>query len=235
MSVRLQKFLAQAGFCSRRKAEEYIRAGRVRVAGRVVDEPWFGVVTGQEVRVDDRVLRLESKVYLLLNKPAGYVTTMSDPQGRPTVTELLGAVKERVYPVGRLDFDTEGALILTNDGDFADRILHPRNEVPRTYQVRVKGYPEKILIAKLRRGVDIEGHRTSPARINKIAVNASGSIWEVIIHEGRKRQVRLMFAAIGHPVIHLRRVAYGGLGLGRLAAGRFRHLNPADLAAIIRG
>jgi len=232
MSLRLQKFLAHAGFCSRRKAEDYIKAGRVRVDGQVVVEPWFAVEPGAEVRVDGRRLAIESKLYLLLNKPTGYVTTMRDPQGRPKVSDLVKSIPERVYPVGRLDFDTEGALILTNDGDFADRILHPRNEITRTYQARVKGHPVRRMIEKLRRGVEIEGRRTWPAKVRKLSVTSAESTWEVIIHEGRKRQVRLMFDAIGHPVFHLRRVAYGGLKLGSLPPGKFRILNRADLAAI---
>jgi len=232
MSMRLQKFLAHAGFCSRRKAGEHIMAGRVRVNGVVVTEPWHPVGAGDQVTVDGRPVRLEDKVYILLNKPAGYVTTVRDPQGRPTVMDLLAGIPERVYPVGRLDHDSEGALILTNDGDFADRILHPRNEIPRTYRVWVRGAPAREDVRRLREGIEIDGRMTWPARVRTVGRWQSGRVLEVIIHEGRKRQVRRMFAAIGHPVERLMRIAYGGLRLGRLAPGRFRRLAPHDLDTI---
>lgn len=233
--MRLQKFLAHAGFCSRRKAAEHIAAGRVRVNGAVVTEPWFEVRDGDEVTAAGRRVRIEDKVYLLLNKPAGYVTTVRDPQGRPTVMDLVAAVRERVYPVGRLDHDSEGALILTNDGDFADRILHPRNEIPRTYRVWVRGAPAREDLRRLREGIELDGRVTWPAEIMAAGRHRSGRIFEVVIHEGRKRQVRRMFAAIGHPVERLIRVAYGGLRLGRLAPGRFRRLSPPDIAALFSG
>ncbi|MFA6466132.1 MAG: pseudouridine synthase, partial [Desulfurivibrionaceae bacterium] len=174
----------------------------------------------------------EEKIYLLLNKPRGYVTTLHDPQGRPIVTSLLTGITSRVFPVGRLDFDTEGALILTNDGDFAESILHPRFEIERTYQAEVRGLPTPGKIRMLKEGFELEGKKTWPAKVRVIAKEPTTTTMEITIHEGRKRQVRMMFAAIGHRVLALKRIAYGGLRLGGLPTGKYRRLTPADLALI---
>lgn len=231
---RLQKILAKAGLASRRNAEELIRQGKVTVDGKVVTEMGCRVDPDKQVVAFEGLpLRQEEeKVYLLLNKPRGYVTTLHDPQGRPIVSSLLKGITSRVFPVGRLDFDTEGALILTNDGDFAERILHPRFEIERTYQAKVRGLPSREKIHLLEEGLELEGKKTWPARVRIIAREPAATTLEITIHEGRKRQVRLMFQAIGHRVLELKRIAYGGLKLGALPTGQYRRLTPADLAFI---
>jgi len=229
---RLQKVLAAAGVCSRRQAETLISAGRVSVDGQVVTTLGSKVdPTRHKISVDGRLLSQAKTdlVYYLLNKPRGYVTTMSDPQGRPLVTSLLKGVRARVFPVGRLDIDTSGALILTNDGELTQKILHPSNEINRTYLARVNGKPSPAQLDSLRRGIILEGRKTWPAQIRVMGSDRETSSIEITIHEGRKRQVRKMFAAIGHPVLELARTAYARLGLGNLPIGRFRELTPKDL------
>ncbi len=236
MHERLQKVLARAGICSRRKAEAHILAGRVRVDGRVVTTLGVKVDPAcQRIEFDGRpVLLPEEKLYLLLNKPRGVVCTLHDPQGRPTVVSLLAGVRQRVFPVGRLDVDTEGALILTNDGEFAHRILHPRFGVARTYRAVVRGLPDPLALDRLRHGVLVDGRRTRPAsKVRIVRRLASGCELELTIHEGRKRQVRKMCAAVGHPVLFLRRIAYGGLRLGSLPVGGYRFLSSEDRARLL--
>lgn len=231
---RLQKILARSGLASRRAAETLIRQGRVTVDGKIVTEMGFRADPDKQVvACDGRPIRVaEEKIYLLLNKPKGYVTTLHDPQGRPIVTSLLAGISARVFPVGRLDFDTEGALIMTNDGEFAQRLLHPSFEIKRTYQATVRGLPTGAKLRLLEEGVEIEGRKTWPARLRIVARGADATTVEITIHEGRKRQVRKMFAAIGHPVKALRRVAYGGLRLGDLSPGKYRILTKAELTEI---
>ena len=234
MQERLQKVLARAGIASRRKAEELIRQGKVRVDGKVVSEMGTRVdPENQRIECDGvQVISEERKVYILLNKPAGYLSTVDDPQGRPIVTDLLAGVNERVYPVGRLDFDTEGALLLTNDGEMAQKVLHPSHEVNKTYVAEVKGNPHKKELAALSRGIVLEGRKTWPAAIEVIEAGPRSSSIKITIHEGRKRQVRKMFEAIGHPVVKLKRLAYGKLELGNLDAGKFRFLNKNEIKSI---
>lgn len=235
MEERLQKILAGAGICSRRQAEKLILAGRVRVDGRVIKE--LGVkadLAYQRVEFDNKPLPKPALVCYLLNKPRGYVTTMKDPQGRPIVSSLMKGVKERVFPVGRLDLDTEGALLMTNDGDLAQRILHPSNEIKKTYQARVSGRPSPKKIAELEQGIMLEGKKTWPAKLRIVKSHAASTTIEIIIHEGRKRQVRVMFAAIGHPVLELKRTAYGKLGLGVLRVREFRELSAKELQKIFK-
>ena len=234
MEERLQKILARAGVASRRKSEELIQQGRVRIDGQVVSDMGVRVDANRHrISVDGKELAgAEEKVYYLLNKPKGYVTTLHDPQKRPIVTDLLKNVPQRVFPVGRLDLDTEGALILTNDGEFADRILHPRNEVRKTYLAEVSGHPSPDKINELAAGIMLEGRRTSPARITLVRKGKITSTYRVVIHEGRKRQVRKMFEAIGAPVVNLKRLAYGNLPLGNLKTGTYRVLYAHDLALI---
>ncbi len=236
MKERLQKVLARAGICSRRKAEAHILAGRVRVDGEVVATLGVKVDPAcQQIEFDGQPVRLpEEKLYLLLNKPRGVVCTLHDPQGRPTVVSLLAGISQRVFPVGRLDVDTEGALILTNDGAFAHRILHPRFEIPRTYRAVVRGMPKASALDRLRHGVLIDGSRTHPAKVRIVRRLAGGCELEMTIHEGRKRQVRKMCAAVGHPVVFLRRIAYGGLALGGLPVGHYRMLSPQERARVFR-
>src|SRR4051812_2777654 len=209
---RLQKILSAAGVASRRLSEELILQGRVSVNGETVRE--LGTKADpatDEIKVDGRRIKTaQRKRYVLLNKPRGYITTRSDPQGRPTVMDLLQGVKEYVYPVGRLDYDSEGLLLLTNDGELATRLAHPRHEVDKVYQARVRGVPDDHVLDRLAKGVTIDGRRTAPARVraSEPIVRESGehTIVELTIHEGRQRQVRKMFEAVGHPVVRLKRV-----------------------------
>jgi 23S rRNA pseudouridine2605 synthase len=232
--VRLQKFLAQCGIASRRKAEEFIAAGRVAIDGQVIREMGISIIPGKvRITCDGKpVAARERLVYYLLNKPKGYVTTLSDPQGRPIVTSLIKGSDARLFPVGRLDLDTEGALILTNDGELAQKIQHPSHTTDKTYEALVKGCPGKDSILRLERGVLLEDKRTSPARVMILSRKGRNCLMQIIIHEGRKRQVKKMFDHIGHPVLHLKRTAYGKLPLGRLAIGDYRQLNPSELKKI---
>ena len=234
MLERLQKVLAKAGVASRRRAEELIRQGKVRVDGKVVTEMGTKVdPKTQDIECEGIPLASqEEKVYILLNKPSGYLSTVDDPQGRPIVTDLLNNIKERVYPVGRLDLDTEGALLLTNDGELAQKILHPSHEVNKTYVAKVKGLPGKKKLAALSICIELEGMKTWPASIEVLKTKAQSATIQITIHEGRKRQVRKMFEAIGHPVLELKRIAYGQLELGELGPGKYRLLTPGDIKFI---
>jgi 23S rRNA pseudouridine2605 synthase len=236
MQERLQKILARAGIASRRKAEELIREGKVRVDGRVVRE--MGTQVDPETQKIEcegiPVTSREKKIYILLHKPVGFLSTVHDPHGRPIVTDLLQGIKERVYPVGRLDLDTEGALLLTNDGELAQKILHPSHEVNKTYVAKVKGKPDTQKLAILARGVAIDGKKTWPAHLQVLQTEAQTTTIRIVIHEGRKRQVRRMFEAIGHPVLELKRTAYGKLELGKLAPGKYRRLTSRDIEMIFR-
>ena len=232
---RLQKIIACAGICSRRKAEEYIAAGRVTVDGRVITALGFKIDPAQAmISVDGRPVRQEGKkIYLLLNKPPGYVTTLSDPQGRPIVTDLLPPqIKTRLFPVGRLDLDSEGALLLTNDGALANKIQHPKFEVKKTYEASVKYLPTADDLRRLEDGIIVDGQKTWPAKTRVLRRTKTEAVIEIIIHEGKKRQVRKMFQAVGHPVLRLRRTAYGGLQLGNLAQGKCRFLTEKDVTNI---
>ena len=233
--IRLQKYLAECGIASRRKAEQLISNGEVSVDGETITEMGYKLDPArQEVRFRGTpVLPKKTHTYILLNKPKGYVTTMSDPQGRPVVTSLLKNVDTRVFPVGRLDIDTEGALLLTDDGELAHKILHPRHESTKTYEVVAKGFISRSKIRKLEQGIEIDGRNTWPARISQVRKQGSACRLEISIHEGRKRQVRKMFAAIGHPVINLKRIAYGTLQLGSLKSGAYRFLSPADMKKVL--
>jgi 23S rRNA pseudouridine2605 synthase len=236
MQQRLQKILAKAGIASRRKAEELIKEGKVRVDGKVVTEMGTKVdPDAQDIECDGiHVAAREKKIYILLHKPAGFLSTVHDPQGRPIVTDLLPQVKERVYPVGRLDLDTEGALLLSNDGELAQKILHPSHEVNKTYVAKVKGKPNTKKLAALSRGITLEGRKTWPADIEVLQTEPQATTIKIIIHEGRKRQVRKMFDAVNHPVLQLKRTAYGQLELGDLRPGKYRFLSPEDIKMIFR-
>ncbi len=231
MEERLQKILAQAGVCSRRAAEELIRQGRVSVDGVRVTEMGLKVdADRQRITVNGKPLKpTEKKITLLLNKPQGYVTTMSDPQGRPIVSALVKEVGERLFPVGRLDLDTEGALLMTNDGELAQKLLHPKFEINKTYLATVRGHIDPKKIQALEQGIDLDGRTTWPARITVQEKSDRTTTLRIVIHEGRKRQVRRMFEAVGHPVVYLKRLAYGKLQLGNLALGKYRFLSQKDL------
>jgi 23S rRNA pseudouridine2605 synthase len=231
MSERLHKVLAHAGVSSRRSAERLIVEGRVSVNGSIVAE--LGTKVDPEhdaIKVDGKRIAAPPRghTYLALNKPRGVVTTLSDPEGRPTVKEFLRGVKPRVYPVGRLDYNSEGLLILTDDGALARDLMHPSRGVEKTYLAKVKGQPEPEVLLRLSRGIPLDGKRTGPARV-RIVRRADNAWIEITIGEGRNRQVRRMFQAIGHPVQRLRRMAYGGIGLGRLPVGHVRALSEAEV------
>jgi 23S rRNA pseudouridine2605 synthase len=237
---RLQKILSAAGIASRRLSEELIIQGRVSVNGETVRELGTKAHADRdEIKVDGRRIRTrQPRRYVLLNKPRGYITSRSDPEGRPTVMDLLKAVKEYVYPVGRLDYDSEGLLLLTNDGELAARLAHPRHEVDKVYEARVRGVPDQHTLDRLARGVTIEGRRTSPARLraSEPIVKASGeqTIVEITIHEGRQRQVREMFDTVGHPVVRLKRVRIGPIEDPAMPPGHWRDLTPQEVARLQR-
>ena len=233
---RLQKILSQGGVASRRASEQLMLDGRVTVNGETVRE--LGTKadpTRDDIRVDGRRVKIaEQRRYLLLNKPRGYVTTRSDPQRRPTVIDLLRGVREYVYPVGRLDFESEGLLILTNDGDLAARLTHPSHGVARVYEARVLGVPDEHDVQRLSRGLVVDGRRTGPADIRVLPARrgADEATLVVTIREGRNRQVRKMCDAIGHPVNHLRRVAIGPIRDPKLKPGAFRDLRGDEIEAL---
>lgn len=236
MEVRLQKFLAECGVASRRKCEEIILAGKVKVNGVLITE--LGTKINPEadiVEVDGKVISSEKKVYILLNKPVGYVTTMSDEKERPTVMELLEGVKEKVVPVGRLDMFTSGLLLLSNDGDFVYKVTHPKHETTKTYIVKTRGVPRESDLEKLRVGVKIEDYTTSPAEVNlllKDNTNNIARIW-IRIHEGRNRQVRKMCEAIGLSVIALKREGVGNLTCEGVERGKWRYLTDEEVSDIL--
>ncbi len=227
---RLQKVLARAGVASRRRAEELIRAGRVTVNGRVVTELGARVDPERDVvRVDGRPVRREPPTYILLHKPVGVVSTTRDPQGRRTVLDLLPDLGVRLYPVGRLDYDSSGLLLLTNDGELAHRLTHPRFGVEKVYRVRVQGHPSEDDLERLRRGVRLAEGPTAPARVRVLRRDADGTWLEVALREGRNRQVRRMLAALGYGVRALVRVREGPLALRGLQPGQWRHLSDQEV------
>ena len=231
--MRLGKYLAHAGVASRRGAERLIAEGRVEVGGSRVTDPARDVGEGDDVRVDGRRLAQEQREYFLLHKPVGVLSTASDPQGRPTVTELIDS-DARLYPVGRLDIDSSGLVLMTNDGELANRLMHPRYEIPRTYRAQVGGSPSKRALQELREGVELEDGRSHPARVRVVGGGRESTL-EITIHEGRNRIVRRMLEAVGYPVRSLERVAFGPLELGRLRPGSSRRVRPAELAELRRG
>ena len=232
--MRLNKYIAQTGAASRRKADELIFAGKVKVAGKTVLEPFFDVEKGQEVIVDGRsVYQPAKKVYYILNKPKGYITTTADEKDRPTVMELVKDAPEKVFPVGRLDAATTGLLIMTNDGDFAYKLAHPKYQKPKTYHVLVRGVVSGEKLSKLKKGVDIGGYVTQPAEVSLIKQGAGSALVEIRIREGKNRQVRKMFSAVGYKVAELERVAIGGVFLGRLKPGHMRKMTQAEIEMLL--
>jgi 23S rRNA pseudouridine2605 synthase len=234
--IRLQKFLAGAGIAARREAERMILAGRVELNGRVVRELGTRIDPARDsVRVDGRRVRGgERPVYLLLNKPRGYITSASDPQGRPTILDLLPRLHERVFPVGRLDWNSEGLLILTNDGDLAHRLSHPAWHVPKVYRVKVKGIVPSSALEAVRRGLFLDGRRSLPARVTRIS-SQSNTWLEVTLYEGRRNQIRRMFERLGHPVLKLRRIAIGPIADRLLRPGEVRPLDPGEIRRLKEG
>jgi 23S rRNA pseudouridine2605 synthase len=223
--MRLAKHLAHAGVASRRVAEVLVGEGRVTVDGAVVTDPARDVTGEEAIAVDGEAVRAGgARVVYAVNKPAGVVSTARDTHGRRTVVDLVRSA-ERLYPVGRLDADTTGLILLTNDGDLAHALTHPSFEVPRTYRARVEGRPDERALRALREGVELDDGRTAPARVRRVGPHEI----ELTIHEGRKRQIKRMLAEVGHPVVALQRVAFGPLRLGELAAGRHRRLTAAEI------
>jgi 23S rRNA pseudouridine2605 synthase len=242
MLSRLQKILSSAGIASRRAAETYITGGRVSVNGQTVTE--LGSKADPEtddIRVDGRRVKTAGRrLYILMYKPRGYITTRSDPQRRPTVIDLLtkGGVREYVYPVGRLDYESEGLILLTSDGDLAAHLTHPSHGVPREYEARVRGIPDQHALDRIARGVVLEGRKTAPAEIalKKVVEGDDGdqAVLSIVIREGRNRQVRNMCDAIGHPVVRLRRVRIGSITDDHIRPGEFRELSEKEVASLKR-
>jgi pseudouridine synthase len=228
---RIQKILAKAGIASRREAERMVIEGRVMVNGEIIDTLGFKADPLKDhIKVDGkRLTRFEPKVTLLLNKPKGYLSTVEDPQDRPTVMDLLKKVGWRVYPVGRLDFDGEGLLLLTNDGDLTHILSHPRFSIPRTYLVKVGGVPDEKKLTRLKKGVALEDGKARVVSSSILRQGEKNSWVRVVVTEGRNRLVKRMFAAIGHPVLKLKRVEFGPIQLGNLPIGQFRYLTPAEV------
>ena len=234
MEERIQKIISAAGIASRRAAEELIRDGRVKVNGTVVTELGSKADPSKDhIKVDGKLIKPQQpQTNLILNKPVGFVTTMSDPEGRPIVQDLLKNVKVRVYPVGRLDYNTEGLLLLTNDGDFAHLVTHPKHELPKRYLAKIKGALSDAAVERLETGIFLVDGKTAPARVRRLRKEEANSWVEITIHEGKKRQVRRMFDHVGHSVIKLRRVRVGNLALGDLPPGAFRHLTGEEVKAL---
>jgi 23S rRNA pseudouridine2605 synthase len=234
---RLQKVLSQAGVASRRAGERLMIEGRVTVNGATVRELGTKADPDQDdIRVDGRRVKLATRHrYLLLNKPRGYVTTRSDPHRRPTVMDLITGVREYIYPVGRLDFDTEGLLLLTNDGDLAARLTHPRHGLARVYEAHVLGVPDSRDLGRLAKGVVIDDRRTQPSAVRLLRAREDEAVLEITVREGRNRQVRKMCEAIGHPVTLLKRVAIGPIRDARLKRGQWRELTTDEVQRLKRG
>lgn len=233
---RIQKILAEAGIASRREAERLVIEGRVTVNGKVIDTLGFKADPSKDhIKVNGkRITRFEPKVTLLLNKPRGYLSTLKDPKGRATVTDLLKKVKWRIYPVGRLDFDAEGLLLLTNDGDLAFALSHPRFSIPRTYLVKVTGVPEEKKLGLIKRGVMLEDGKARAVSSHILRQGEKNSWVQVVVTEGRNRLVKRMFSAIGHSVLKLKRIEFGPIQLGDLPLGQFRYLTAEELEKLKR-
>ncbi len=231
MEVRLQKYLADCGVASRRKCEEIILSGRVEVDGKVVEELGTKVDPKvNKVTVNGRLIKnTQDFRYILLHKPEGFITTAKDQFDRPSVIDIVGDVEERIYPVGRLDYDTSGLLLLTNDGDLTFKLTHPKHNVEKTYIARVAGIPDADAIESLKSGVYIDGYKTARAKVDIVKTLEGSSSVKISIKEGKNRQVRKMFSAVGHEVLALKRIATGNLFLGELKRGEFRDLTDEEV------
>ena len=235
MEQRLQKIIAETGIASRRKAEELILEGRVTVNGKPAVIGMKADLLRDHIKVDGRLLvNTEKKVYYIFNKPRGVVTSIGDPQGRPTVSDFLRGIKQRVFPVGRLDFDSEGMLFLTNDGEFAHAVLHPSQKISKTYLVKVKGVLEEEELEKLRNGIKLDGRLTAPAKVKRLRRTENNSWIEMTIYEGKKRQIRRMLERVAHPVIRLMRVRIDGIEMGDLSPGACRRMTAEEMKKISR-
>jgi 23S rRNA pseudouridine2605 synthase len=232
--VRIQKVIADAGISSRRAAERLLLQGRIMVNGHVINELGTKVDPSRDhIRVDGKLIpNSQPKVYMMLYKPQGCVSTLHDPEGRKTIKDFFHATSLRLYPVGRLDFNTEGLIVLTNDGDFAAQLLHPRSHVPRTYMAKISGTLTDQIIAQLRKGVQLDDGMTAPCRINKVKKLATNSWLEITLFEGKKRQIRRMMESVGCSVIRLKRIGFGSLRLGTLLPAQSRPLETEELARL---
>lgn len=228
---RLQKVIARSGIASRRKSEELITDGRVKVNGKVVTELGTKVSTKDKVEVNEILIVREEPVYYLLYKPRGVISSVADDKGRKVVTDFFPHLKERIYPVGRLDYDTSGLLILTNDGEFANLLMHPRGEIEKVYVAKIKGIPSRENLKKLEKGIMLDDGKTAPAKVKMLSLDKKKqtAIIEIAIHEGRNRQVRRMFEAIDNEILKLKRERYGTLSLSGLNAGEARELTPHEV------
>jgi 23S rRNA pseudouridine2605 synthase len=230
MEQRLQKIIAEMGVSSRRKAEEFILEGRVTVNGQTAVIGMKADPVKDHIKLDGKLLfRPEKKVYYIFNKPRGVVTSMSDPEGRPTVHDFVKGITQRVFPVGRLDYDSEGMLLLTNDGDFTHAVLHPSKKIPKTYLVKIKGNLEDENMEKLRKGIRLERSVTAPAKVKRLRKTESNSWIEMVIYEGKKRQIRRMLERVGHPVIRLMRIKINGIEMGPLKPGSSRQISSEEM------
>ena len=234
MEKRLQKILAEMGIASRRQADEMISEGRVSVNGKMAVPGTKADPARDHIKLDGKLLtgKKQNKVYYVMNKPVNVMTTLVDPQGRPTVSDYFGRIRSKIFPVGRLDFDSEGLLLFTNDGELAHRILHPSKKIPKTYKVKIKGSLEEKDMLRLRQGMYLKDGKTAPAKLRKLKKLKENSWVELTITEGRKRQVRRMFDHVGHSVVRLIRTRVGKLSLGALAPGAMRALTPEELQAL---
>jgi 23S rRNA pseudouridine2605 synthase len=230
MQQRIQKILATMGITSRRKAEEMIIAGRVSVNGKTAVIGMKADPETDHIKLDGKLLTVqEPRVYLIFNKPKGVITSLSDPEGRPVIMDFLRDVKFRVFPVGRLDYDTEGLILLTNDGELANSIMHPSKKIPKVYLAKIEGFMGDNEMTRFTRGIMLEDGMTAPARIRRVR-NLDNNSWiEITIYEGRKRQVRRMLEAVGHPALKLKRTAINGISLGKLKTGDFRYLSKEEI------
>ena len=234
--MRLQKYLAHAGVASRRASEELIKQGRVSVNGVVVTDMGSSVGEDDIVAFDSKVISSmvdSEKIYIILNKPVGYVSTAKDQFGRPTVVDLVRDIKSRLYPVGRLDYDTSGLIILTNDGEFTYRLTHPKHEIEKTYVAEVYGIPGEDEIQRFEKGLKIEDYITSPAKLSIVKIKGNNALLQVTIHEGKNRQVRKMCEAIGHKVLSLKRISIGPIALKDLPEGKWRRLTKEEIESLL--
>jgi pseudouridine synthase len=231
---RINRILSLAGLASRRKADELIKAGRLRINGLVIREPGTRALWGiDSIKLDGKEIRKPfERLYIMLNKPFGYICALSDPAQRPIVSDLLKDIRERVYPVGRLDFDTLGLLLLTNDGEWAHRLTHPRYHVPRTYKITLEGKITDVTLNRLRRGIRLEDGPTGPCKVTPIWQDEQKSIIRMTVAMGRSRMIRRMLDAVGYRVIHLIRTGFGILELGELKIGNYRHLETHEIQAM---
>ncbi len=235
MEQRIQKIIAEMGIASRRKAEEMVMEGRVTVNGKTAVIGMKADPFMDHIKVDGKLLvNPEKKVYFIFNKPRGVVTSLSDPEGRPTVHDFLKGIRQRVFPVGRLDYDSEGMLLLTNDGEFAHAVLHPSKKISKTYLVKVKGVLEEKDIEKLKTGIRLDRTVTAPAHVRRLRKTENNSWIEMTIYEGKKRQIRRMLDRVGHPVMRLMRIRIDGLEMGELKPGAYRKMTAEEMKKITK-